>query len=89
MVLDRLLEAHEIIIEKVRAGLDKTEESKDWGSNDLLMGDVLRRQCGRIAAIARIVDHDHVVGRGRDHIGIDILQLIAPALGRAQRGRRR
>jgi len=43
VVLSRLLDAHETIIEKVRAGLDKTEESKDLGSNDLLMGDVLRR----------------------------------------------
>ena len=43
VVLDRLLDAHEIIIEKVRAAIDKTEESKDWGTNDLLMGDVLRR----------------------------------------------
>jgi len=43
VVLDRLLDAHETIIEKVRAAIDKTEESKDWGTNDLLMGDVLRR----------------------------------------------
>jgi starvation-inducible DNA-binding protein len=43
VVLSRLLDAHETIIEKVRAALDKTEESKDLGSNDLLMGDVLRR----------------------------------------------
>jgi starvation-inducible DNA-binding protein len=43
VVPSRLLDAHETIIEKVRAGLDATEENKDWGSNDLLMGDVLRR----------------------------------------------
>jgi starvation-inducible DNA-binding protein len=43
VVLDRLLDAHETILEKVRAGLDATEENKDLGSNDLLMGDVLRR----------------------------------------------
>jgi len=43
VVLSRLLDAHETIIEKVRAALDKTEKSKDMGSNDLLMGDVLRR----------------------------------------------
>lgn len=41
-MIHRLLNAHEEIIEKVRDGIDKTEESKDWGSNDLLMGDVLR-----------------------------------------------
>ena len=43
VVLDRLLAAHETILEKVRKGIETTEESKDFGSNDLLMGDVLRR----------------------------------------------
>jgi starvation-inducible DNA-binding protein len=42
-MIHRLLDAHETIIEKVRDGIDKTEDSKDWGSNDLLMSDVLRR----------------------------------------------
>ncbi len=42
-MIHRLLDAHEIVIEKVRSAIDKTEASKDWGSNDLLMGDVLRR----------------------------------------------
>ncbi len=41
-MIHRLLNAHEEIIEKVRTGIDKTDKSKDWGSNDLLMGDVLR-----------------------------------------------
>ncbi len=43
VMIDRLLDAHETIIEKVRAGIDRTEKSGDWGSNDLLMSDVLRR----------------------------------------------
>ena len=43
VVLDRLLAAHETILEKVRRGIEATEASKDFGSNDLLMGDVLRR----------------------------------------------
>lgn len=43
VLIDRLLEAHRITIEKVRAAIEATEKSKDWGSNDLLMGDVLRR----------------------------------------------
>ena len=41
--ITRLLQAHETVIAKVRDGIETTEESKDWGSNDLLMGDVLRR----------------------------------------------
>lgn len=43
VMIDRLLAAHEIVIEKVRRGVTATEQSEDWGSNDLLMGDVLRR----------------------------------------------
>ena len=43
VTIDRLLEAHETILEKVREGIDKTEQNEDWGSNDLLMSDVLRR----------------------------------------------
>lgn len=43
VMIDRLLAAHETIIEKVRKGITTTEESEDWGTNDLLMGDVLRR----------------------------------------------
>ena len=42
-MIHRLLDAHETIIEKVRKAIDRTDRSGDWGSNDLLMGDVLRR----------------------------------------------
>jgi len=43
VTLSRLLDAHETIVEKVRAGIEATEKSRDMGTNDLLMGDVLRR----------------------------------------------
>jgi starvation-inducible DNA-binding protein len=42
VLIDRTLRAHESTIERVRAAIESTEESKDWGSNDMLMGDVLR-----------------------------------------------
>jgi starvation-inducible DNA-binding protein len=42
-MITRLLKAHQEIIRKVREGIEATEQSKDWGTNDLLMGDVLRR----------------------------------------------
>jgi starvation-inducible DNA-binding protein len=42
-MIHRLLNAHEVVLEKVRRGIEKTEKSGDWGSNDLLMSDVLRR----------------------------------------------
>jgi starvation-inducible DNA-binding protein len=43
VAVSRLLKAHEIIVKKVRAGMEATEKNKDLGTNDLLMGDVLRR----------------------------------------------
>ena len=43
VMIDRTLQAHEIVIEKVRAAITATEETEDWSTNDLLMGDVLRR----------------------------------------------
>jgi starvation-inducible DNA-binding protein len=42
-MIHRLLDAHETILEKVRDGIEKTEKLGDWGSNDILMSDVLRR----------------------------------------------
>ena len=41
-MLSRLLEGHEIIIEKVREAIKKTADNGDDGTNDLLMSDVLR-----------------------------------------------
>jgi len=42
-MLSRLLDAHEIIITKVRDAVTRTATLRDDGTNDLLMGDVLRR----------------------------------------------
>jgi starvation-inducible DNA-binding protein len=42
-MLSRLLEAHEIIITKTREAITRTAANRDDGTNDLLMGDVLRR----------------------------------------------
>jgi starvation-inducible DNA-binding protein len=42
-MITRLLKAHELVIQGARDGIEATEKSKDWGSNDLLMSEVLRR----------------------------------------------
>lgn len=42
-MISRLLDAHETIIAEVRKAIDATEKNGDWGSNDILMSDVLRR----------------------------------------------
>ena len=41
-MLSRLLDAHEIVIEKVRNAITGTAANRDDGTNDMLMGDVLR-----------------------------------------------
>ena len=43
VMISRLLEAHETIITAVREAIERTERNGDWGSNDVLMSDVLRR----------------------------------------------
>ncbi len=40
--LSRLVQAHEIVLKKVRSGICKTSELGDEGSNDLLISQVLR-----------------------------------------------
>ena len=42
VMLSRLLAAHEVLIGQVRAAIETTERNQDWGTNDLLMSDVLR-----------------------------------------------
>jgi starvation-inducible DNA-binding protein len=42
-MLSRLLEAHEIVITKVRDAIDNSARSGDQGTNDLLTSEVLRR----------------------------------------------
>ncbi|MDQ7909747.1 DNA starvation/stationary phase protection protein [Phytohabitans sp. ZYX-F-186] len=42
-MLSRLLEAHEIVIAKVRDAIEATDRSGDAGTNDILVSDVLRR----------------------------------------------
>ena len=42
-MLSRLLEAHEIVITKIRDAITRTTANRDDGTNDMLMGDVLRR----------------------------------------------
>lgn len=42
VMLGRLLDAHEIIIKQIHEWIETTEKNKDWGTNDLLISDVLR-----------------------------------------------
>jgi starvation-inducible DNA-binding protein len=42
-MLSRLLEAHEIVIAKIRDAITRTAANRDDGTNDMLMSDLLRR----------------------------------------------
>lgn len=42
VMLSRLLDAHETIITNVRDAIKRTNDNDDAGSNDMLMGDILR-----------------------------------------------
>ncbi len=56
VMIGRLLAAHEDIITVVRAAIKKTAASGDWGSNDLLISDVLRHELQVWFLSAHLVD---------------------------------
>jgi starvation-inducible DNA-binding protein len=51
------VEAHEIVIEKVRDAITKTAANRDDGTNDMLMGDRLRTNELQVWFVA-----EHLVG---------------------------
>ena len=51
-MLSRLLSVHETIITVVRAAIEQTAQNGDGGSNDLLMGDVLRTHEQQVWGVA-------------------------------------
>jgi starvation-inducible DNA-binding protein len=60
-MLARLLSAHEAIITAVRAAIERTAQHGDSGSNDLLMGEVLRAHEQQIWFLAEhLVDTPHL-----------------------------
>jgi starvation-inducible DNA-binding protein len=63
VMIDRTLHAHEVLVEKVRSAIGATEKLEDWGTNDLLMGDVLRRHELQIWFLSEHVVDVPLVGR--------------------------
>lgn len=51
-MLSRLLEAHELILGEVRQGITKTAANQDYGTNDLLTSEVLRRNESQVWFLA-------------------------------------
>lgn len=73
-MLSRLLEAHEIVIEKVRDAIAATAGNRDDGSNDLLVSEVLRTNELQVWFVAEhlvnvpVVRLDQLRGGGDAHI---------------------
>jgi starvation-inducible DNA-binding protein len=60
-MLARLLSAHEAIITAVRAAIERTAQHGDGGSNDLLIGEVLRTHEQQVWFLAEhLVDTPHL-----------------------------
>ena len=57
---------HHAALRAIRAAIKTTEEVEDWGSNDLLMGDVLRRHELQVWFLAEHVVPVPLVGDGKD-----------------------
>ena len=66
VMISRLLEAHELICGEVREAIDRTDENKDWGTNDLLMSDVLRTNELQVWFVSQHVVDEPLVHAGGD-----------------------
>jgi starvation-inducible DNA-binding protein len=60
-MLQRLLDAHELVLERVRDAIEKTDDNDDEGSNDLLVSGVLRTNETQVWYIAEHLVTESVV----------------------------
>ena len=60
-MLHRLLDAHELTLERIRKAIEETDENDDEGSNDLLVSTVLRTNETQVWYIAEHLDHTPVL----------------------------
>lgn len=63
-LLARTVEAHTTTIRTVREGIELTEQNKDYGTNDLLMSDVLRMHEMHIWFLSQHLVDTPLVGNG-------------------------
>ena len=67
VMISRLLEAHELICRETREAIDRTDENKDWATNDLLMSDVLRTNELQVWFVSQhVVDEPLVHAGGKE-----------------------
>ncbi len=68
-LLARTVNAHATIIRTIREGIELTERSKDYGTNDLLMSDLLRMHEMHIWFVSQHLIDTPLVGEGNGHKG--------------------
>jgi starvation-inducible DNA-binding protein len=66
-ILARTVNAHATTIRTVREGIELTEANKDYGTNDLLMSDLLRMHEMQVWMISQHLVDTPLVGEGNGH----------------------
>lgn len=68
-MLARTVNAHATIIRTIREGIELTERNKDYGTNDLLMSDLLRMHEMHVWFVSQHLIETPLVGEGNGHKG--------------------
>lgn len=66
-MLARTVNAHATVIRTVREGIELTERNKDYGTNDLLMSDILRMHEMQVWFISQHLIDTPISGEGNGH----------------------
>lgn len=68
-ILARTVNAHATVIRTIRDGIELTERNKDYGTNDLLMSDLLRMHEMHVWFVSQHLIDTPLVGEGNGHKG--------------------
>jgi starvation-inducible DNA-binding protein len=66
-VLARTVNGHATVIQAIRKGIELTEQNKDYGTNDLLMSDLLRMHEMQVWFISQHLINTPVADKGNEH----------------------
>ena len=66
-MLARTVEAHATVIRTLREGIELTENNKDYGTNDLLMSDLLRMHEMHVWFVSQHLVDTPITGEGNGH----------------------
>lgn len=66
-LLARTVDAHAVVIRTIREGIELTERTKDYGTNDMLMSDLLRMHEMHVWFISQHLVETPISGEGNGH----------------------